>query len=209
MKTILIFGDSIAFGGNDPLGGWATKLFLKELRADLNGEEHFVVFNLSNIGVTSRDVLSAFNDETLRRIEKGQESIVLISIGVNDAARENNKNLVPLDEYASNIRTIFEEARRLKITPIAIDLLPCDESLTQPVSWAPITYLNKDLETYSQRLHEVCENLNVQIIHLFEEWTNANYELWLDDGLHPNTEGHALIYEKVKEVIFPLTNSKE
>ena len=35
-------------------------------------------------------------------------------------------------------------------------------------------------------------------IDFFGEWTKIVYKPLLDDGLHPNTEGHKKIFERVK-----------
>jgi lysophospholipase L1-like esterase len=74
-----------------------------------------------------------------------------------------------------------------------MDLKNCDESKTTPVPWIDIYYTNENIKKYSEIMDEVCREENIPFLDV---GTLSNSEF--DDGLHPNSEGHRKIFEKVR-----------
>ena len=86
MAQILIFGDSITWGAWDEEGGWAQR-FKKEIdkkAITANFTSYHSVYNLGISGDNTNDLLERFESETQRRLDEGEEAIILFAIGIND-----------------------------------------------------------------------------------------------------------------------------
>jgi lysophospholipase L1-like esterase len=62
--------------------------------------------------------------------------------------------------------------------------------------------LPEDLTVYAVIVKKVCEEENIPYMDLYNEWLGKNYEQFLSlDGVHINTKGHEMIFEKLKEFL--------
>lgn len=87
MAHYLIFGDSITQGFNDLTGGWVQRL-----RESLTLDDF--VINLGVSGDTSDGLLARFEVELKPRLStEGESNIILIAIGSNDSAWNNQLKL--------------------------------------------------------------------------------------------------------------------
>ena len=200
----ILFGDSIGFGvGDYHNGGWATQLRLlidRDKKAKNNN-----LINLSIAGDTSRHLLARMEKEAKLRIrdKDSSEFRFLIAIGANDARVDKvdaNNNISPA-EFRQNIGNIIQIAKQLSKELVLIGLLPVDESLITPYKEEKY-YFNEQLKKYNQILKEIAEEQKLNFVNMFEEWTKKDWPTLLDDGLHPNTSGHQLIFEAVKSELF-------
>jgi len=82
---------------------------------------------------------------------------------------------------------------------VFLGLTPVDEKLVFPIPWAcDRGYKNKNVEQYNQILEQVSnETENVSFLSVYEVLQMEN----LQDGVHPNTEGHRKIFEVVSKYI--------
>ncbi|MCW8966211.1 MAG: hypothetical protein OQK82_05950 [Candidatus Pacearchaeota archaeon] len=62
----------------------------------------------------------------------------------------------------------------------------------------------KSFIEYENILKEICKKENIQFIPLFDLLKKED----LSDGMHPNTEGHKKIYEKVKQELNKILDNK-
>lgn len=83
-----------------------------------------------------------------------------------------------------------------------LGLTPVDESATCPTQWNPsVSYYNNRIEEYDAIIRNLCEETGTPFIPLFDEWMEKDYSKFLEDGLHPNSEGHERIFEKVSSFL--------
>lgn len=201
----LVFGDSISYGAWDKEGGWVERLRAKfDERFFNNSEDYNLIYNLSISGDTTEDVLKRFESETNQRTKKDDEITFIFSIGANDCEFLHDKKefKVPFNEFKKNIEKIIKLARKYSNKIVFVGFTPADDSKTDPIEWNEnISYLNKDIKKYNDELKSICKKNNVDFIKIFEGWMKLDYKKLLYDGVHPNTKGHRLIFEKVLEFL--------
>lgn len=193
LKTICIFGDSIAWGASDPLGGWAGRL-----RSEFDGDAQSdaVVYNLGVCGDTSVGLTDRFTVEC----EARKPQVIVIAIGVNDSALlgENREASVALEEFGVNLYELIETAKLFTMEITLVGLTRVDESKTKPTPWATDWfYDNENISLYDEVIKKVAEVQGVKYEAMNEVLELAD----LEDGLHPNSQGHEKMYLKIKEYI--------
>jgi lysophospholipase L1-like esterase len=71
-----------------------------------------------------------------------------------------------------------------------------------PLFWQPQnSYSNNKIKKYDQVLKEFCQKENIFFVEIFERFNNVDYPKFLEDGIHPNSEGHKLIFESIKDFL--------
>ena len=199
--NICIFGDSIAWGAYDPeQGGWATRLrnYLEKKNKDIN------VYNLSISGDTTSELFKRLEIE----LQSRDPNIVVFAIGINDAKSIHSANTahILLDEFKNNLNKLHKIANKFADKIAFVGLTPVDESKTNPISWnMGISYENKNIKNFDDVINKFCEENGAEFIPV-DKIININD---LDDGLHPNTDGHKKIFDKVRPKIETLLQSNK
>ncbi|MDO8571220.1 MAG: GDSL-type esterase/lipase family protein [bacterium] len=191
--SICVFGDSVSWGAWDmEKGGWVNRLWFHV--AKRKGEDYVEIYNCSVSGGTSNTILERLEIEAKVR----SADALIFQTGGNDASYENEQGnfLVQPEKFRENISEIIKQAKKITSRIIFMDLKNCDESKTTPVSWIDIYYTNDNIRTYLEIMKEVCMANNVAFLEL-DVLGNEDF----DDGLHPNSEGHRKIFEKVKNFL--------
>ena len=205
MPSVLVFGDSIAWGYYDKEGGWVErlkKLFIERMIAE--DDFDYPVYNLSISGNDTKDLLERFEFETSQRTKEEKIGVIIFGIGINDSQiiNKSKKPLIPKQELQKNIKSLIASSRRFTDNILFIGLNPVDESKVNPVPWRPeISYINEYVEEYNETIKAVCKENKVHFIDFFKEWMNSDYKSLLEDGAHPNSEGHKKIFEIVRDYL--------
>jgi len=176
--------------------------WVRMLRKFLNLKEEASIFNLGIGGETSTGLFERIDTECKAR----NPDIIIVRIGANDARYNNiteNSVEIPIDKFKDNIKNIIDICKKFTKEIIFIGNLPCVESKTTPTIWSPTEYFyNTSLEKYNNLMKEICNREKILFLDLFDEWLKIDYEKFLlDDGLHPNAEGHKKIFEAVKDFL--------
>ena len=199
---ILIFGDSIAYGAWDEEGGWVQRLkeFLDAtMRSDPIVDN--LIYNLSFSGGTTEMLRVRVDSEIRHRLIEGEPMAVIFAIGINDSAffTDRNKNWVSRKRFAENLRFLAATAKRYAQNVIFVGLTPVDESKTAPISWVEsMNYRNEYVEEYDAEIRRMCRKERIPFIDLQGVFSGTDYKAMLEDGLHPNSQGHKKIFEIVK-----------
>lgn len=212
MTNILVFGTSITWGAWDTKGGWVQRLRtdLEEKIFSENPEASFLIYNLGISGNTSKDLFERFEFETKQRIKEDRETIIIFDIGTNDTQFIHSENSIrfPKEKFKQNIEKLIELAKKYSNKIIFIGITCVDESKTSPYSWnKDKSWKNEYVKEYSNIIKKVCKQNNIYFIDIINLLNNKD----LDDGLHPNDNGHKKIAEEVKDfllknkIIQPLT----
>lgn len=200
MSNILIFGDSITWGANDwEKGGW-----VEHLKVYIGKNYGSIIYNLGIDGEKTSTLLARFESETRLRIEKGLETIIIFAVGINDSyfVYSKNDNVTKFDDFKKNIENLIVLARKFSSKIIFIGLTPVDETKTTPIPWdADKSYKNEYVKKYNDFINSVCKDKNTFFVDVLNNWLKKDYKILLDDGLHPNSEGHEKIFETVKEYL--------
>lgn len=198
---VLVFGDSITQGYWDTAGGWVDKLrkHYDELQVQDFDKDQPTIFNLGISADNSPNILARAEAEVRVRTRHNVLPIVIVQIGINDSCAEPSGNMVPIEEYKSNLEKIIVTLRLISSKLIFVGLSACNEAKTTPVSWGEYHYTNKSIKAYEDQMKSVADAASLPFIPVFDEFTKAmqTREL-LADGLHPNNDGHEVIFDIVK-----------
>lgn len=203
MDNIIVFGHSVTQGLWDEKGGWVQRLrtFL-DSRALETQDEHdvFYTFNAGISGDTTEDLLERFEDEYRRRGDSEEyEELLLIQIGTNDAIIEDGEKRVTEDKFKENIREILDKGEKLADKVIMIGDFPVDPEMEE-IPYAPEQVLrNEDVRRYDRIKKEICHEKGIEFIDMFKLMEDREIMNFLEEGVHPNSEGHRVIYREVKE----------
>jgi lysophospholipase L1-like esterase len=197
MERICIFGDSTSWGAWDcEKGGWVNRLWLFAGERFLSKQADFLEFlNLSISGGTSKTILDRFENEFKIR----EAEAIIFQTGNNDSAflKEIGNYWIKPDQFKVNIEEIIKRAKKITANIIFISAEKMDETKTKPVPWDDVYYVNESIKKYNDIMQEICLRENVLFIDIFDLLDNND----LEDGVHPNTQGHIKIFEKVKDFL--------
>jgi|SRR3989344_76028 len=194
MARILIFGDSITWGAVDSENmGWGN-LLQRYLYSSSEGD--ISVYNLGISGDTTDDLLKRFRAECeARKTDEGLR--IIFAIGTNDSRYINTKDNpeVAEEKFVKNLEYLIRSAREFTDEIVFIGLTDVDESKTIPIPWSPTkNYTSENIRKYSSVIKSTCERQRIPFIDMSGVVSREE----MPDGLHPNTEGHKKIFEKVK-----------
>ncbi len=202
MTHLFIFGDSIAQGYWDPLGGWVQRV-----RATLdqgyfiNPDNFCLTFNMGVSGNSTAEVLARFEREMSSRHNSDAPSVLLFAAGINDSCilSKDGKPYQSIEQTTDNIKTLINQARKYSQEIGFVGLNPVDETLVNPLPWDKnISHNNDMIYQYDQAIQSVCADESITFVPIWDQWiSNPNYTNWLFDGLHPNEHGHQRIARAV------------
>ena len=207
--NICVFGDSIAWGACDyKNGGWVARLrnYFEE-RGDtplgISGVlADVLVYNLGISGDNTDDLLERIESECKTR----EPNMIVIAIGINDSqyVRSERTRRVPLQKFQKNISNLYKIAKLYSEKIAFIGLTNVDESKTRPIPWnTDEEYDNKSIREYNEAIKKFCSENNLKFI----EMNNVLEKDDLEDGLHPNSQGHEKMFEKIKPEIEKLPSA--
>lgn len=203
---VLVYGASITQGFYDIEGGWVQRLrkHYDELFLKDTSKNQPTIFNLGISGDSTDRLLRRFENETQARKFPHEDFAFIFMIGTNNAwfRGDGRPNSTP-EAYRQELRQLIDKARNYSDKIIFLGLLPVEEIKTTPVPWADIHYTNERSWEFEQILREVCRQTGIVHLKLFEAFKtelDRGHDLYTD-GLHPNNEGHLLIFERVRPVL--------
>jgi len=189
-KIICVFGASITWGAWDgEKGGWVNRLKLA-----LESNHDIEVYNLGVSGNNTGDLLKRFEKEVKAR----KPTIIIFGIGNNDSTFNNSEVSVIIEKFEKNILRLIELGKKFTNNIIFVGLSKVDESKTMPIPWnKKIYYNNESIKKYDEKIQEVTKKNKVGYINIFDLLDKKD----LEDGLHPNSQGHEKIFLKIKEFL--------
>ncbi len=202
MTHILVFGTSIEYGAWDSQGGWVDRLKQFMHQKHLEDQNFYcIVYNCGVSGDITDWLLDRFDIEARSRISKNEENIIIFStIGSNDCEfiNKSKEPLIKPERFRENLIKLISKARKFADKIIFVESPTIDESKVDPIPWLPERAYKLDLiEKYNKILRDVCKKEKIHFIPTFELLNKED----LDDGVHPNTEGHKKIFEVVKDFL--------
>jgi lysophospholipase L1-like esterase len=198
---ILIFGDSITWGAWDEKGGWAQRIknFADHKAASVNFKEYVSVYPLGISGDNTNKLLKRFDIEVEARNYRESRLVIIIAIGTNDSYcfSKDKRNSVELQQYQKNLLSLIEKSKKYNADLVFVGLTPVDERVN-PAPWRPeISYRMEYVNAYNEALKNLCEKNKIFFIEVLNKFSGRNLNEFLQDGVHPNTAGHELIYNEV------------
>lgn len=205
MGRILVFGDSIAYGHNDPEGGWADRLKRDFLERKYSVPDFdWSVYNQGVSGAYSSDIIDNIEGEAKARIKTSEKSIIVFAIGVNDTQFYGDKNEyhISAEGFKKNIQKLTDLAKKYADTVVFVGITPCVEERVSPIPWrTEVHYSNERIQKFENIISETCKENEVSFLPLFESIKKMDYAKIFEDGLHPDPVGHQMIYEMIRGFI--------
>ena len=203
---IFIFGDSITEGLWDSKGGWAdrVKAFIQNEEIKSGIKNYHEVYNLGVDGNTTQQIIERFEAETKVRLFPDAEYAFIFATGTNDTLHRNNQEFESTPErYKSELHQLIELAKKYSSKVMFVDLLPVDENLTNPIqsSSSGKCYTNERIDTFNKTLYDICGSESLPCIKASEKYLKQDFKALLADGIHPNEQGHELIFNLVVEYV--------
>jgi len=96
-----------------------------------------------------------------------------------------------LNKFKENLNELIRQAKKFTHRIVFIGLTRVNESEVEK------SYKNELIQEYDKILKDVCDENSLLYIEMFSLLNDSD----LEDGLHPNAEGHKKIFKKVKELI--------
>ncbi len=193
-KIICIFGDSITRGAFDlERAGWTNRLamFLWEYNYKKTGSYYkgpdVDIFAVDGDIIT--DVLNRFDFE-FKTVEKWGIANIFFAIGINDSGfengekRNNKKNFkIGLEELADKglKRVEAKNIYFVGLTNINTDMMKSE-------------FTEKRIAEFDKIIQEVALKKGCQFVPMQGLLETKD----LSDGLHPNSDGHKKMFERVK-----------
>lgn len=224
MKKVCIFGDSISKGVIlDTIDNryHMTKNSFVNYFSDYKPCIHiknYAMFGCTVIkgrSLIDRHAIDVNNCDVLL-LEYGGNDCDFDWSAIADAPGEKHLPKTPLDVFADSYHDIIKRLSSLGKKIILMNLPPIDENnyfswfsrgLDQDniIKWlgGDTHYIYEYQASYSDKVCEIAAEYGLQIIDIREEFLRQpNYSDFLcRDGIHPNDKGHALIVQKIKNII--------
>lgn len=206
MPHIFVVGDSITWGAWDVAGGgWVNRLRQRIDAYQVDQADFWCpVYNLGISGNKSADLLRRFSAEVKARLADNSEAIVLIAIGINDSQVDltTGQGVVTVEQYLDNLGQIYRQAQSLASIVGFIGLTPVDQSKVDPLPWAPErAFRNDRIALFERTCQNFCQSQQIPFLPIFDQWNQLNYQALLSDGLHPNDQGHQLLFQTVSKFL--------
>jgi lysophospholipase L1-like esterase len=202
-SVIFCFGDSITHGAHDlEKGGWANRLRIYWHEQELKNPALDVgVRPLGIPGETTEGLLKRFESETLARLKPNAENIFIFAFGANDCAflTKEKRFAVDIGAFERNLKTVIANARKFGSKIYFLTITPVVDEITGPAGENGKSRLNKYVDSYNERIKKIAASESVELIDINAKFKKQDYsKLLSEDGLHPNAEGHRVIFELVK-----------
>lgn len=174
----------------------------KSFNIELN--RNIQVYNLGIPGEVTSRLTERANKELSDRIklaDTGKNNLVIIAVGINDTNDDNwmtGKKTSP-DDFKRNIVNVVTTINSFECKSIILGTTPIDEK--KYAERFPNRLENKTIQVYDQYLFEVSKAIKIPYISLFSPLTDSSYTSTLIDGIHPNSKGHEMIFQIVKEYL--------
>jgi lysophospholipase L1-like esterase len=199
--NIFCIGDSITYGLFDSEGGWCDRLKKHFLQLEMKNQRSIRVWNIGISGQIILDFVSKPERQSYpySLIKKSRKNIFIIAFGANDAAFDTitGAHLVPHEKFTQTLQgiidgyNVFGEVVLLDITPVSVSVEKVKDTYNCYRSNLFVTQYNDILSAAAFRN-------NIQLISVNNSF-NANgvESLLCEDGLHPNSKGHEIIFNAV------------
>jgi lysophospholipase L1-like esterase len=209
MKQYFLLGASSVYGVGGENGGWA-ELLKQYIHHQLYGKggsgEAAEVFNFGKSGATVEFVLDTF-PEQIKHYGRSGEIVSIVMIGGNNskAIDAPNNYVSTVEEYIAQMTTLLALLKQHSAQVVVASNGYVDESKTNP-KISPFTgrksyFTNARRAEFHAALKKLCEQMNVSYANVDIDQQTWQQKYLYEDGLHPNNEGHELLFQSVRKAL--------
>ena len=176
--VILAYGDSLTAGYGVPRGSG----YPEQLQRKLDGLGY--KYRLVNMGI-SGDTTSGGRARMKAALDV-TPAIVILELGANDGLRGQ-----PVTAMQANLEEMIAEFQKRGAKVILAGMT------------LPRNYGNAYVKSFEEVFRSLAKKYNLPLIPFFLEGVAGNPKYTLDDFLHPNAEGYALVTDIVMKTLEP------
>lgn len=204
---IVVFGDSTSYWTYDYAnGGWVNMLFLDMLKRVKTAKpaDKVFVYNCSISGDTTENLLSRFETEVKARNSKIYPGLgIIFNIGINDSLYSDimGKRQVSISKFRTNILELARIAKKYTNKVAFLSLLPVDSRASSLRVNPKIHASPQVVKEYNEVLKTACLKSKCLFLDIMSDWSKRDCKKLLEDGLHPSSKGHELIFKTVKDFL--------
>jgi len=209
ITQVFILGSSSAYGVGALGAGWGD-LVKQYIHSKMYGEngvgEKYEVYNFGKSGCTIDFVKATFPGQ-LKEYGRKHKTIVVVAVGGNNAKAEDSPdNFVSTPEaYKQEMEELLVMLKSSSDAVVALGNGFIDESKTSPkpnpLKSGNDYMTNVRRQQFSGITKRICKTLGIDFAEVVvgeQEWLE---KYLYTDGLHPNQQGHQLIFESIKPFI--------
>jgi acyl-CoA thioesterase I len=202
---IFVFGDSVTQGFHDAeSGGWVNRLAAHFINQDLknNFSSYNPVFGLGISGERVNETLARIENELKFRLEESEANLIILAVGINDSTFDliNKVNVTPIDVFSKRYSDLIMSAKKHGEVCV-LGLLPLKEEILNPIPWfANHAYLSIEAIRFDEEIERLANEHEVDYVQMSQVFS-SNLDNYLTDGIHPNTNGHKLIFSHVLNLL--------
>ena len=195
MRRIFAFGDSIVAGRKLPGSqSWISRIsdFFME-----NYPGETLMYNLGVTGEGSAGLLERITrDLSIRTKYRLPDDFTLtfIATGLNDSKLFERRVQASYNIFESNVRKIIKISKKYSNLVVVMGLTRVSEKI-------PLDFRNQTIAGYNDILRRVSVDEGLLFVDIFDVWPNEQRSVYSEDGVHPNADGHAFIFEQVLSVL--------
>jgi lysophospholipase L1-like esterase len=203
MASIICFGDSITRGESDAVyGGWADRIKTRFIKQFLEtAKDRVSVFNMGISGETTDGLMQRFQPEFIARLADDKQNTVMFGYGANDLANQDGNALVTMECYIDNLSHCIEFALDKEASVILINVTPIAAHLDGIANVNNRIRNDETIRRYNQALLALSVKYGVDLIDVYTPFNERKEAYLTADGLHPNSTGHALLYEIISRYL--------
>ena len=197
---VLIFGDSITYGKYDSQGGWVDRLKTTYMDRQLTRLEDDLpsIYNLGVEGETTRRLTARLPREVVTRRNNWEEDTdfaIVFAIGINDSLITDDGDFFSSPEqYVHDLQELLDTAKLFCKRLLFVGLTPVEDDNPRNRY-----YSSNRVWEFEQALRSFVQEQALPFVRVFERFDHGKEEEFLyANGLHPNDEGHRLIYDAVE-----------
>lgn len=204
---IMCLGDSITWGAWDANGGWCSRINTRLAHSYLAAEvaDSTRVYNLGVCGFRSTDALAYLEPAVQAHRRDGGDIGLIIAVGTNDSVfvTSQQRFFTELATFSTTMNALITRAKDLAIAVAVVESPPVDESRTHPYCYdADLHSSNGDIARYNAVMRQVAQKHGVTFIPTFQAFAStAERDLLHSDGVHPNSDGHALLEQQIWPIV--------
>ena len=179
--SILVYGDSIAYGYGNNNQSWFDKLNFSENK-----------YKYAKNGETIENILEKITTDT------NYYNTIIIAVGINNLLQESRKaeDFVNLSDVAK-YNQILEIAKQKADNVIIQSVLPVIEKGFPKQSWleCPLYAFNITIEAFNKMIKFLSIKHNITYIDAYEVFKTKNLQELYIDAVHLNSKGQKLLLE--------------
>lgn len=189
---IVAFGDSITAGKAGNIS--KEEHFLSILGSKLG--DGFTLINAGVGGNSAREAMARYEKDVLSH----DPDLIMLEFGGNNHDLQVVERRVSDEEFREHLR-VFKEKLPPHCKVLVMTFPPIINELHSYHKLAPEKDLDGDLESQRQIVRDFAAENGYPLLDLHKLMYEDRYELLLPDGVHHNRAGHALMGEKLYEVL--------